>query len=1009
VLANLVAISTNASPDGWIGVGRSNTIGNNVDARLDLDNSDRDYADSDVAPPRPTGTTNGGVLTFDFGLDLSANSSPSATSNRNSAVVNAFYWANWVHDRLYDLSFTEAAGNCQKTNFNRGGIENDPILVDVQNPYAPSLSTQPQDGSGTRLALGLWTHPNPTRDAAFDHEILIHELIHLLTARRVGQGTGLSGEQPRSLAEGWGDFLAMCLLAESGDDLSGAFPYGAYSTYLWVFMHPNDHNYHYGMRRYPYSTDMGKNPLTFNDLDLYDATAYTNVAINPMFELSEMRPEEEHNAGEIWASALWEVFANLATRHGFSEGRETILKLVLDGMSLSPPNPTFLQARDALILADRVNNGGENLNEIWAGFAKRGIGWSAVEPVLTVSNTWIAASAFDVPVETNLVWSYLTGNGVYSSPAIGQDGTVYVGSTDGKFYALDGANGTKKWDFGPSATYSNFNSTPAIGADGTIYARRNNGYLYALHPDGVLKWSYLVDYDSWVSPAVGPDQTIYVAGTTALYAINSDGTLKWTNNTGNTIYSSPAIGTNGAIYFGGMDGKLYGLAPAGTNLSSSWPVTLPDSIASSPAIGADGTVYVGCDNGRVYAIHGATGSQVWERFLGGHVQSSPAVGPDGAIYVGTHSNSVYALDGATGSQLWSRATGHDVRSSPVVAANGLVYCGSDDSKLYALNAADGTVEWSYNSGGTVFSSPAIGPDGTVYYGSGNGRVYATRGMAGPARSVWRGFRRTCRRTADAGVMHFPSGRHWSNGVFEMQIVADGSVPSVELETSADLSTWTSLGTVALTDGAIVCYDIFATNQTPRFYRASSGGKRTTNPFGYITQTIPAGLSMVGIQLYATNSSVRSLFAGITNAITVSKYHPATSSYSNAVYSGGAWSGPDFTLVPGEGVFVSNTNGSAFEITFKGEVLQGFLSRAVSTGYSIRSSPTPEAGAVPALLGFTPVANDEVQKYIAGSAEAFLYFSGFGWVPSEPQAGVGEAFWLNPATSRLLERTFFIWP
>jgi hypothetical protein len=135
VLTNLVAISTNASPNGWIGVGRSNTIGNNVDAHTDLFDNDPDYNQEPLPagnPPRPTGTTNSGVLTFDFGLDLTTNSSPSATSNRNSAVVHAFYWANWMHDRLYDLGFTEAAGNFQYTNFNRGGIGGDPLLIDLQ-------------------------------------------------------------------------------------------------------------------------------------------------------------------------------------------------------------------------------------------------------------------------------------------------------------------------------------------------------------------------------------------------------------------------------------------------------------------------------------------------------------------------------------------------------------------------------------------------------------------------------------------------------------------------------------------------------------------------------------------------------------------------------------------------------------------------------------------------------------------------------------------------------------
>ena len=35
-----------------------------------------------------------------------------------------------------------------------------------------------------------------------------------------------------------------------------------------------------------------------------------------------------------------------------------------------------------------------------------------------------------------LKWSFATGDDAYSSPAVGADGTVYVGSDDGKLYAL---------------------------------------------------------------------------------------------------------------------------------------------------------------------------------------------------------------------------------------------------------------------------------------------------------------------------------------------------------------------------------------------------------------------------------------------------------------------------------------------------------------------------------------------------------------------------------------------
>ena len=67
-----------------------------------------------------------------------------------------------------------------------------------------------------------------------------------------------------------------------------------------------------------------------------------------------------------------------------------------------------------------------------------------------------------------------------SSPAIGADGTVYIGSYDNKVYALNGATGTKKWEF---ATGGDVESSPAIGTDGTLYIGSNDNQVYALKTD----------------------------------------------------------------------------------------------------------------------------------------------------------------------------------------------------------------------------------------------------------------------------------------------------------------------------------------------------------------------------------------------------------------------------------------------------------------------------------------------------------------------------------------------
>ena len=45
------------------------------------------------------------------------------------------------------------------------------------------------------------------------------------------------------------------------------------------------------------------------------------------------------------------------------------------------------------------------------------------------------------------LWEFETGGPVRSSPSIGSDGTVYVGSDDNKLYAINGKSGVKLWEF----------------------------------------------------------------------------------------------------------------------------------------------------------------------------------------------------------------------------------------------------------------------------------------------------------------------------------------------------------------------------------------------------------------------------------------------------------------------------------------------------------------------------------------------------------------------------------
>lgn len=359
------------SPNGWIDDNNTETAGNNVAAHLDLDSNNL----PDL--PRPSG---GAARVFDFPLDPTQ---PPGTY-RDAAVVQMFYLCNVFHDRLYALGFDEVAGNFQASNFGRGGSATpDAIQADVHdgnglgvNANNANFSTEGTDGSGARVQMFLFTGPNPDRDAALDASIVYHELAHGLSIRLVGSMFNL---QSRGMGEGWSDYFGLSLLARPTHDIAGPFVTGGYTTLQLGTPAFND-NYYFGIRRFPYSTDLGVNPLTFADIDPSQYQVPADVPRSPLVNLA-ISPDASsvHNQGEVWCSALMDARALLWARYGFA-ANQRMMQLVVDGMKLGPGNPTFLQSRDAILQADLVNSGSADFVPLWTAFARRGMGAGATSP-----------------------------------------------------------------------------------------------------------------------------------------------------------------------------------------------------------------------------------------------------------------------------------------------------------------------------------------------------------------------------------------------------------------------------------------------------------------------------------------------------------------------------------------------------------------------------------------------------------------------------------------------------
>jgi outer membrane protein assembly factor BamB len=310
--------------------------------------------------------------------------------------------------------------------------------------------------------------------------------------------------------------------------------------------------------------------------------------------------------------------------------------------------------------------------------------------------------------QIDLDWSYTTGGGVFSSPAVA-NGVVYVGSYDGKLYALDATTGALKWSYATSGIVF---SSPAV-ANGIVYFGSDDGKLYALNAtSGALLWSYATGGAIRESSPTVANGVVYVGSyDSKIYALNATtGALKWSYLTGGGFASSPAV-ANGVVYAGSTDNKLYALNA--TTGALKWSYTTGGQIGrSSPAI-ANGVAYVGSYDSKLYALNATTGALKWSYTTGGLIPSSPAVA-NGVVYVGSHDYNLYALNASTGALQWSYPTKAQIDMSSPAVANGVVYIGSVDGSLYALPT--GGVPWSYATGGRIFSSPAVA-NGVVYVGS----------------------------------------------------------------------------------------------------------------------------------------------------------------------------------------------------------------------------------------------------------------------------------------------------
>jgi outer membrane protein assembly factor BamB len=334
----------------------------------------------------------------------------------------------------------------------------------------------------------------------------------------------------------------------------------------------------------------------------------------------------------------------------------------------------------------------------------------------------------------DLLWRYQIGALIKSSPAIGQDGTIYFAAQDKYLYAL-GKDGNLKWRSGLDDQIA---SSPALAQDGTIYFGSFDKKFYALNPDGTIKWVYEITDAFSSPPAIALDGTIYIGTNVGfLHAVSPDGDYKWSTSLSKfTVQNPPTADRDGTVYITVRDIDMMGIHSQLMAIDDrgikKWEFEFGSDYSCNlnlaAAIGTDGTIYIPCEDS-LFAIN-QDGSEKWKYKYSMEFHSSPSIALDGTIYLGTTNllgtNILLAINHDGKDHRWYSTTDDRIQSTPAIDDQGNIYFGCDDSFLHALHP-DGSAYWKYETGSQVTSSPTIGQDGTIYFGSNDGYVYAIVG------------------------------------------------------------------------------------------------------------------------------------------------------------------------------------------------------------------------------------------------------------------------------------------
>jgi outer membrane protein assembly factor BamB len=326
-----------------------------------------------------------------------------------------------------------------------------------------------------------------------------------------------------------------------------------------------------------------------------------------------------------------------------------------------------------------------------------------------------------------VVWTFHTDGPIEAQVvASPDDATLYVATLGGSLWALD-RSGHPRFhvDLGARAY-----STPTVGPDGTVYVGSDGGAFYAVSPAGAVLWKLETRGDADTGAVRMDDGLVVFAAGADVYGARAGGALAFRFRAKGKVFTAPAIftGSDGQprIAFGSQDHRVYALSGRGELL---WSTDVGSDVDGSPAMDDEGAAYVGTDGGDVVRL-AQDGRVEWRLPLGGHVRGTLSVARNGDVLAGVYGSSPrvarISAAGALRGAFPVRGNGSPetgVHGGPLEDDDGTLVFGDQSGVVHVVDA-NGSERWTFDARSDVDAPVSLLPDGMLLVADYAGDVIA---------------------------------------------------------------------------------------------------------------------------------------------------------------------------------------------------------------------------------------------------------------------------------------------